>query len=50
VEELPREIARSIRFVYAETIQEALAALFPPELTAPAQAAAAEAPPAVQGP
>jgi ATP-dependent Lon protease len=34
VEELPREVARSIRFVYVQTIQEALAALFPPELTA----------------
>jgi ATP-dependent Lon protease len=32
VEELPREVARSIRFLYVQTIQEALAALFPPEL------------------
>ncbi|OHD76454.1 MAG: endopeptidase La [Spirochaetes bacterium RBG_16_67_19] len=36
VEELPREVARSIRFLYVQTIQEALAALFPAELTAPA--------------
>jgi ATP-dependent Lon protease len=42
VEELPREVARSIRFLYVETIQEALAALFPAELTA-AQAPAAGA-------
>jgi ATP-dependent Lon protease len=41
VEELPREVARSIRFLYVETIQEALAALFPAELTA-AQAPTSE--------
>jgi ATP-dependent Lon protease len=40
VEELPREVARSIRFLYVETIQEALAALFPAELTAPPAVAA----------
>jgi ATP-dependent Lon protease len=34
VEELPREVARSIRFLFVQTIQEALAALFPPELLA----------------
>jgi len=38
VEELPREIARSIQFLYVETIQEALAALFPAELLAQASA------------
>jgi len=40
VEELTREVARSIRFLYVETIQEALAALFPAELTAAAALAA----------
>jgi ATP-dependent Lon protease len=44
VEELPREVARSIRFVYVQTIQEALAALFPPELLAATPPAAADAP------
>ncbi len=44
VEELPREVARSIRFVYVQTIQEALAALFPPELLA-ASSSAGCAPP-----
>jgi len=38
VEELPREVARSIQFLYVETIQEALAALFPAELSAQASA------------
>jgi ATP-dependent Lon protease len=42
VEELPREVSRSIRFLYVQTVQEALAALFPPELLA----AAADATPA----
>jgi ATP-dependent Lon protease len=41
VEELPREVARSIRFVYVQTIQEALAALFPTELLAASTAAGA---------
>jgi ATP-dependent Lon protease len=50
VEELPREVARSIQFIYAQTIQDALAALFPPELLAtppsegPAQPAAVKPP------
>jgi len=35
VEELPREVSRAIRFQYVQTIQEALAALLPAELTTP---------------
>jgi ATP-dependent Lon protease len=42
VEELPREVARSIRFLYVQTIQEALAALFPAELTATPAASSAK--------
>ena len=42
VEELPREVARSIRFVYVQTIRDALAALFPPELLAAQPAASAQ--------